>query len=426
MVRWLAALAGAFLALQAVPSNSAVELQEFIKPKVLKKLVDWCAREEGPCGKVAANLYCESVGYDGAASFSRAPVDLPTIYIDSGKTCFPGNDCEAITKVTCVRQSKKAVPLDPEDDEPSDEEDSADIDDGGGGETFKASPPVKLGGIVSGELTTARYSDKGAPRLAVFGKGTDNALWWHPGDGKGKWFGWAKIGGILKQSAACETHEGRAYCAVIGTDDDIYITGQSPGNASQWQPYQHLYGKSKNSPAVVSGRLNGASALFVFVRGLDGYLYYNAYAEDPQTDQLAWTGWRNTNRTFGGAPTCIRVKGDAINCYHRGGDRRIREHENVLGGGKVRVLDGETEKRPGVLRGSASGEVILLVRGLDGKLGVNRKYLGNWSGFTKKPYDFPGQPICHSMDDGANRWCFGIGGDGGVVTQKFPANAFVP
>ncbi|NMD08451.1 MAG: hypothetical protein GYA66_10800 [Phyllobacteriaceae bacterium] len=387
------------------------ESKVFNNPKMQNKLVDWCAEEGGSCGQSGGvEAFCQSKGYDDEAGFSSKNVDVPTIYPGSGKTCNPddGDECRAITKVTCVREAKSE---DGANDETADE--------GGGGGQGDINILNKLGGQVQGELSSVVFSDGSKLRVAVFARGMDDALWWQAGNGEGKWYGWASIGGQMKGSPSCTPHKGKVFCAVRGLDDGVWVTQWSGG---KWSGFTNLGGKTKSSPAMV----HGYGAVHALVRGLDGNLFDNAFVEDPETELSNWTGWNSTGMSINGAPTCIVSKADKIHCYYRNADGATHEMVDVLNGGPTKNLGGETAVRPGVLGQNAASNIRVLVKGMDDKLWVNRRSTsGKWGGFKQTEYTFSGQPVCvDSNAEGIGVWCFATGGDKSVFAQRLPAEAF--
>jgi hypothetical protein len=362
---------------------------------------------------VAANLYCQKSGYEKAMSFSTKPADDTTIYPQSGGFCDPDvDDCESISQVVCQKQA--AAP----ESQPG---------GGSGGMTGLN----QLGGQIQGELATAAFTDKGKPRVAVFGRGTDNALWWQAGDSKGTWYGWAKIGGQMKYSPACDALNGKVYCAVVGLDNAVWVTSQSDASVSKWAGFKSIGGKTKFSPAVVRGWDEvGNDAIFVVVRGLDGNLGYSTYSVEVDEDNPngigTWTKFQNTQEPVGSAMACGSLSDGSTYCLSRDAtDGSVEAVMDVSGNPQAVSLGGQTDKRPGILRGSKDGIVRALVRGMDGKMWVNRRLKnGKWTGWSGTKYAFTGQPACHSVSSTATNWCFAVVQDGSVVSQNFPATAF--
>ena len=86
------------------------------------------------------------------------------------------------------------------------------------------SPETALGGrLIGGPAVTFQTGGNGG-RLAVFGRGTDNALWWDHQTSSGSWTGWQSLGGDLtsQPGAATDQAGGTLTVAVRGTDAAVW------------------------------------------------------------------------------------------------------------------------------------------------------------------------------------------------------------
>jgi hypothetical protein len=83
------------------PSYAATET--FVKPKQGGNRLDWCLDWATGCGAPAANAWCQSKGFDKAASFSKAHdigASQPTRLITSGAVCDQAY-CDGFQQITC-------------------------------------------------------------------------------------------------------------------------------------------------------------------------------------------------------------------------------------------------------------------------------------------------------------------------------------
>jgi len=73
------------------------------KPKIGGLRLDWCRVWANECGQPAANAFCQSEGYSGATSFTKASnigAFAKTRVIGSGQVCDqPG--CDGFAKIRC-------------------------------------------------------------------------------------------------------------------------------------------------------------------------------------------------------------------------------------------------------------------------------------------------------------------------------------
>lgn len=437
MFRPFAIPALALVTLAALNGTAAAADQVFENPTMFDVPIDWCTSEGGKCGSAGADLFCQSKGFSESLKFKKKATDDITIYFASGKACT--SDCEALTQVTCTGGP------DGLDVEASSESDFGSVDeaDEASAEEEEESTPqgpnkfpqvvqtFDLGGQIKNDPSlVVNKADKSAP-FAVFGRGTDDALWWATGDGVGDWNGWKKIGGEIKLAPGCVSHHSslngpKAYvigCFVVGMDDAIWYTEQAFGEPKTFSGFYPLGGLTKSSPSAVAAVDEGGHrALYVFVRGLDNKLWYNQYRADviSAVDPVGWLGWTVIGYDMGGAPTCVSIGGNHIDCYFRSAKGEIVEAPDVFGRGPQTALGGETEKRPGVVVSSDFKQVRILVKGMDDMMWVKSWKAG--SGFKDwRPTDLPmfGQPNCRSLTDG-RATCISTDADGKVKADIIP------
>jgi hypothetical protein len=403
-LRRLALLAVGSIAL-AVPALA--DNATFNKPKINGYRLDWCRKWGDQCGKPAADAFCKMHEFSAAASFSQDPnPGTPTKVFTGGQICKDDN-CTSFKSITCKTES---VQID---------NDGGNTDEiaqqGGDGEPAQNGEPTSsvagIGGQLMGELsTTANYLTLTQP-VAVFGRGTDNALWWQTGNGKGKWSGWKKIGGEMKYSPSCATFEKTVHCFVIGSDSALWTTRQDKKGG--WFPFLRLGGFTTTSPAaVVATDAEGSPALYAILRASSGELSVIAYHKDQETDLYGWSDYRGLGVTSASAVTCVPMGGSHVDCYGRNNKSETVEFAQVLTTPKIVKLGGQSEKRPGVIAAATGQQVRVLVKGTDGKLWYKRWKAGEgFSGWKQTKVTLNSQPVCKYYDAAKAYTCFDVGPD---------------
>jgi hypothetical protein len=151
-----------------------------------------------------------------------------------------------------------------------------------------------------------------ASALAVFGRGTDNALWWTHQTATGQFTGWRSLGGKLT-----------------------------------------------SKPAAATNMTNEFGALNVFVRGTDGALWYRVWGA---TGWKPWT-FRGSSLLPGSGPGASASEVAVV---------RSDRHITVLGrtGTSNNFVDfgGRTTANPGITRVPRALPVVAFARGLDNAL----------------------------------------------------------
>jgi hypothetical protein len=103
---------------------------------------------------------------------------------------------------------------------------------------------IDLGGAIYGRpeaLVT------GTNRVTMFGRGTNDALWYRDWDGNtGQWAAWTSLGGIMKYNPAAVSYfvDGQAITRVFvtGKYNELWYRQR---NDSAWGPWQNLSGKNE-------------------------------------------------------------------------------------------------------------------------------------------------------------------------------------
>jgi len=401
-LRGLALLAASAIAF-ALPALA--DDATFNKPKINGVRLDWCRKWGDQCGKPAADAFCKLHEFSAAATWVQDPnPGVPTKVFSGGQIC-DDDSCTGFKSITC---KSNTVLLD--DDGSGNGNDVA--QQGGDGEPVQNNEPAsfstKIGGQLLGDMVTnGNYFPLSQP-VAVFGHGTDDALWWQTGNGKGKWSGWARIGGEIKYSPSCASFEKAIHCFVIGSDNALWTTQQDKKGG--WYPFKKLGGWTSASPAaVVATDSNGSQALYVIVRSKSGELSVIARYKDLDTDLYTWSGYRGLGVTSGSAVTCVPMGGTRVDCYGRGSNGEAVQFADVLVKPTIAKLGGEIEKRPGVIVSGFGKQVRVLAKGTDGMLWYKRWTASQgWQNWKQTKVAVNGQPVCKFYDEAQGYLCFDV------------------
>jgi hypothetical protein len=132
--------------------------------------------------------------------------------------------------------------------------------------------PINIGGhLAGGPAVTLETGHSGTiGRLDIFGRGTDNALWWNHETSYGTWTGWRSLGGSLtsKPSAATDEAGGLISVFVRGTNGAIYCRTRS---ASGWSPWRYRGGVLLAGTAPSAAY--GSRGLLISAVGTDRHVY---------------------------------------------------------------------------------------------------------------------------------------------------------
>jgi hypothetical protein len=205
--------------------------------------------------------------------------------------------------------------------------------------------PVSLGGQLIGGPAAVYISPGPLPitGFAVFGRGTDNRLWWRHQAGSG-WSGWASLGGALTSRPT----------AIIGG-------------------------------AVAPGTLS------VFVRGSDGAVWGRALHETPVPGQMEWTPWVSLGGKLlpGTAPASV---GNSSGLFVAavGTDRAVWVREQLAGKPPAwHSIGGQSAADPG-LTSPSPNTVAAFVRGTDNAAWYN-EFFGRATGIAAGWHSMRGQ-----------------------------------
>jgi hypothetical protein len=139
--------------------------------------------------------------------------------------------------------------------------------------------PRSLGGPTGGiasDIAVAEFDgQRSDPRLVVFVRGADNAIWYRfqTQPNGTTWSNWISLGGSLSGNVAVASNwDGRLEVFATGTDAVPYHIWQTQTDSSgSWSQWESLGGATNMDPAVGKNR---DGRLEVFVIGLDGALYH--------------------------------------------------------------------------------------------------------------------------------------------------------
>ncbi|HEY0718306.1 MAG TPA: hypothetical protein VGD68_11880 [Streptosporangiaceae bacterium] len=177
---------------------------------------------------------------------------------------------------------------------------------------------ASLGGALS---SAPGAVDNVTGTLSVYVRGSDGALWGRDQNGSGSgWNAWSRIGGaLLSGTAPSAARAGTTWVLVVGTDRQLYI--HHVGGTG----FTAAGGATGGSPALV----DTASALVAFARGTDNALWYHQFLSSP-------SGWRSLGgdlRSGIGAFDYSSSPGtDQLAEYGLGTDGQIWQHTDLDSG----------------------------------------------------------------------------------------------
>ena len=128
-----------------------------------------------------------------------------------------------------------------------------------------------LGGVITSQPGVTGPTAGSGPVMAL-ARGTDGALWFRV-QGSGGWSAWKSFGGKLLPGtgpAAVDTHDGNFAVAVTGTDHHVWLFGPM---GMQTYGFLNFGGRTSSTPGITT--LPGmAPQVMVFARGTDNALWY--------------------------------------------------------------------------------------------------------------------------------------------------------
>jgi len=269
-----------------------------------------------------------------------------------------------------------------------------------------------IGGIIAGDLSIASGGG-GSVDYAVFGRGSDGALWWRAKLANGNWAEWAPIVSQIHYSPACTVMARRIFCAFAGADDGIYYIYQTATGSAEWSAPIPIDGKTKHGPAVtVAYASSDTPSLEVLVRGTDGQLFLNTSTQDGK-----WNGWTALGAKLSSAPACEGSTGDSTDpsddirlCAYRSAK------DNVIyatSGFPLKFANagGMSPSKPTIVSMPGKVPYRMFVQGLDNILWVT-DYKGGWGQWRSTGIAVGASPAC--LVQGGKTICASKGADNSV------------
>lgn len=175
---------------------------------------------------------------------------------------------------------------------------------------------ASLGGVLSSAPGAVQNATE---TLSVYVRGSDGALWGRDQDSSG-WSAWSRIGGaLLSGTAPSAASADTTWVLVVGTNRQLYIhhVGVTGFTAAG--------GATGGSPALV----DSTSALVAFARGTDNALWYHQFLSSPS----GWHALGGDLRSGVGAFDYSPSPGtDQLAEYGLGTDGQIWQHADLDSG----------------------------------------------------------------------------------------------
>jgi hypothetical protein len=225
-----------------------------------------------------------------------------------------------------------------------------------------------------------------AGNLALFGRGTDNALWWAPS--QFLWSRWQSLGGrITSKPAVAVDTTGRFYGVFArGTDGAVWARYEGT-NGATWGPWQRLGGHllPGTAPAATYvGHGSGVGGTDIVVVGTDRRVWLDR-GGFPGNGDWASIGGRTTSD-----PAITSTNGMYALAFARGTDNAAWYDElpgnapqgwHSLGG---RLTSGVTTATPAIGPADQVGPTTVAVLGADNQIWTRSGVwpaLGDWTRF---------------------------------------------
>ena len=225
---------------------------------------------------------------------------------------------------------------------------------------------------IGGSFTSDPGSLLKGPRLEVFGRGSDGAVWtrrrleqsWSPH--------WETLGGnILHSPDAIESDEFASEVYAIGTDGALWWNAS---DGTQWRGWQSLGGQATSSPAAIQRVQNDANHVHVYMRGTDGALWERVRIGD------SWSpNWVSRGGALTSGPDAGNEFLGFVQVFARGGDNAVwsvhtADGTNYSGWssiGGVITSDPGAESHGAEYGSSHPSRTFVYGRGTDGALWYN-------------------------------------------------------
>lgn len=259
-------------------------------------------------------------------------------------------------------------------------------------------PWESLGGtLTTGPAVTAR----GANRLDVFARGSDNQLWQTYWTGTA-WIPWLPLGGALTSDPAAVSRDtSHIDIFVRGTDNAIY---QRSWTGLAWTGWSSLGGSFVSGPAVSSW---DANRMDVFVRGADNQIWQSYWTGGP------WSSWFSLGGNVVSDPAAVSWGPNRIDVFARGADNSImQKYWNGTTWVGWSSLGGNFVSDPTVASRGAN-KLDVFARSADNSLWIN-----SWNGATWSGWQWLGGALASAPDavsrSSSNLDVFYIASDGAL------------
>lgn len=219
----------------------------------------------------------------------------------------------------------------------------------------------------------------GSASTAIFGRGTDNALWWaDPATGQP----WTSLGGnITSKPSVISNGTGGTIGSIVafarGTDQAVWYTFRSPAG---WQNWTKVGGKLY--PGTAPAAVYVGSTIYVVVVGTDRQMYVNE-----TSDGARWSGWFVLGGKASSAasdPAATAPTSSEGVAFVRGTDNSVWFLEFTGGTepGYWHSLGGQVTSGVGAVTEPAGGGIDLFALGTDNKVWQDSGTLPELSGWT--------------------------------------------
>ncbi len=130
-----------------------------------------------------------------------------------------------------------------------------------------------LGGVITSQPGAAAGVTAGFGPLVTLARGTDGALWYRVQGTGGSWFAWRSAGGGLLAGTgpAAVNADGGLAVAVTGTDHHVWLFGPM---GMQVYGFLDFGGRTNSTPGITNLPGIMSPQLVVFARGTDNALWY--------------------------------------------------------------------------------------------------------------------------------------------------------
>jgi hypothetical protein len=230
--------------------------------------------------------------------------------------------------------------------------------------------------------TTVGVAAEGNERLDMFYTGTDQHVWMVHMSPMGQYV--APLGGtLIGGPAAVEIEPGglspTATLVVFGrgTDNALWWTHET---GSGWSRWASLGGRLTSKPSAAFGISSlGGDVIVVAVRGTDGAVWDRA---EFHQQTLGWTRWQSLGgRLLTGTAPAVAINGGlSFAAVGTNGSVMVTASLNGGQGFAWHSIGGRTTASPG-LAAPANGAVVAFARGLDGAAWYN-EFDGHTQGVT--------------------------------------------